>query len=296
MVNYLGSAGTRELTAATTATMMMEVSGAALLAVVPVTAAAAAAGTLGGLLQTGLAVSPNVMSPDFSRIDPMAGARRIFSRRALIEMVKAIAKVGVVGYLVFQGSRGDLVRLMSLGEMPIAEAGRAALSLAAGMAMRAAFALLAIGVFDYLYQFYEFEMGLRMSKQEVKEETKETEGRPEVRSKIRERQRLLARKRMMAAVPKADVVIANPTHFAVALHYNPAKFAAPVCLARGADLLALKIREIARRHGVPIVENPPLAQALYRSVDVGHAIPSDLYRAVAEVLAFVYRLKGRMPA
>ena len=296
MTGFFAVAGGRELSPTLVGNMLRQAAEATVLMAAPVAGAAAVAGVGSGLLQTGLVSAPNLLSPDFSRIDPLSGAKRVFSRRALMEMVKALAKVAVVGYFAFQGVRGDLGRLMSLGDMKLGPAAGVVLSIASGMMVRAAASLAVIGALDYLYQFYEFEMGLRMTKQELKEEAKETEGRPEVRGKIKERQRQMARKRMMAQVPKADVVVTNPTHFAVALKYDPKLAAAPVCLAKGADLVAARIRQIAKDRQIPIVENPPLAQALYRTVEVGRTIPSDLYRAVAEVLAFVYRLKGRVPA
>lgn len=296
MTQFFATAGSKELSPALVGSMLLQSAEHAVLLAAPVAGTAALAGVGSGLLQTGLVSAPNLLSPDFSRIDPLSGAKRVFSRRALVEMVKALAKVAVVGYFALQGVRGDFARLMSLGEMRIGAAAGVVLAIASGMMVRAAVSLVVIGGLDYLYQFYEFEMGIRMTKQELKEEAKETEGRPEVKSKIKERQRQMARKRMMAQVPKADVVVTNPTHFAVALKYDPNLAAAPICLAKGADFVAAKIREIARQNHIPMVENPPLAQALYHTVEVGRTISSDLYRAVAEVLAFVYRLKGRVPA
>ena len=296
MTGFFAAAGTRELSPALVGNMMLQAAETSVLLAAPVAGAAVLAGVGTGLLQTGLVSAPNLLAPDFSRIDPLSGAKKVFSRRALVEMVKAVAKVAVVGYFAFQGVRGDMNRLIALGDMKLAPAAGMALSIASGMMVRAASSLAVIGALDYLYQFYEFEMGLRMTKQELREESKETEGRPEVRQKIKERQRQMSRRRMMAQVPKADVIVTNPTHFAVALQYDPKLASAPVCLAKGADLVAARIRRIAKLHQIPIVENPPLAQALYRTVEVGRTIPSDLYRAVAEVLAFVYRLKGRVPA
>ncbi len=166
--------------------------------------------------------------------------------------------------------------------------------LAAQVVIRTLGALLVVAFADYAYQRWEHERNLRMTRQELKQELKETEGDPQLRSRIRQRQREIARRRMMAAVPKADVVVTNPTHYACALSYVGPTMRAPRLVAKGQNYLALKIREVAREHRVPVVENPPLARALYVAVEIGDEIPPDLYRAVAEVLAFVYRLRGKV--
>ncbi len=161
------------------------------------------------------------------------------------------------------------------------------------MGIRVAAVLFIISVFDYAYQIWEFEKKLKMSKQEIKEEYKMTEGNPQIKSKIREKQRQMSLRRMMTEVPKADVIITNPTHFAIAIKYDAAKSEAPMVLAKGKDLIAQKIKEIAKDNKVPIVENKPLAQALFKTVDIGEMVPAELYKAVAEVLAFVYNLKNK---
>lgn len=153
-----------------------------------------------------------------------------------------------------------------------------------------------IGILDYGYQWWQYEKDLKMSKQEVKEEFKEMEGNPEIKSKIKQKQREISMRRMLSEVPKADVVITNPTHFAIAIQYEPKKAPAPVVIAKGQDYMAQRIKETAKTSGVEIVENKPLAQALYKAVDIGQQVPPDLYQAVAEILAFVYQVKGKQPA
>lgn len=211
---------------------------------------------------------------------------------ALVELLKALIKLAIVGAVAWVTVRSEWDEFFPLvGSEPWSvglHMGRAILKLGG----RTGVVLLALAALDYLYQRWEYERGLRMTKEEVKEEFKQQEGDPKVKGRIRQRQREMARRRMIAAVAEADVIITNPQHVAVALHYEQGSMNAPVVVAKGADYLALRIRQEARRHGVPLVENRPLAQALYRGVDVGDQIPVNLYKAVAEVLAYVYRQRG----
>lgn len=264
------------------------------LVAAPVAGAVLVAGLLANYLQVGVLFSLDPVTPDFSRIDPLQGLRRLFSRRSLAELLKAVAKVVVIGYIAYRtvtAQLGDLPALVDLA--PAALLNRVA-DLAATVIFRVLLAMLALAILDYLYQRHEFLQQMRMTRQEVKEEFKETEGSPEMRAAIRKRQRELSRRRMMAEVPKADVVVTNPIHFAVALRYDQGQMDAPQVVAKGAGYVALKIRQVAEAHGVPVVENPPLARSLYSGVELGEKIPAELFQAVAEVLAFVYRLKGRI--
>ncbi len=231
--------------------------------------------------------------PDFGRINPIAGTGRLFSPRSLVELLKSTVKMAVLGvsvYVALGGVVGQLGALMGtdvsvvFGELMN---GAASVLLAAGTA----FLVLAVG--DYLYQRYEMERSLRMSKEDIKEETKSNEGSPQMKRKLRERGRAVARRRMLRKVAKADVVVVNPTHFAVALAYDAARMHAPQVLAKGVDEFAKRIREEALLRHVPIVENPSVARALYDLVDVDGYVPGELFQAVAEVLAYVYRLKNR---
>jgi flagellar biosynthetic protein FlhB len=227
------------------------------------------------------------------KLNPINGMKHIFSMRSVVEMFKSLLKLTVVGLMVYWILSSEKKRFLELAHMPVQDifAFAASLILRLGMMVAAVLFLIAIG--DYMYQKFEYEKSLRMSKQDIKDEYKNTEGDPFIKGKIRERQRRMAMMRMMQEVPKADVVITNPTHFAVALKYDPDKMDAPTVVAKGQDYLALRIRELARKNDVVMMENKPLARALYERSEVGDSVPGDMFQAVAEVLAYVYRLKGR---
>lgn len=247
---------------------------------------------LAGAAQAGLVFTSVPLAPRLDRLDPVAGLRRLWSRRVLVELLKAVLKVAVVGAVLVRGflaARAEL--LSSLGAPPAAVLLEAA-AWARRLFLWGAGAYLAVAVLDYAYQRWEHQQSLRMSVQEWKQDQKETEGDPLLKQRLRQRQRQLARQRMLHEVPRADVVVTNPTRYAVALRYDPATMAAPVVVAKGRDALAARIRALAEEHGVPIMEEPPLARALYQAVEVGQEIPEELYVAVAEVLAFVWRLRG----
>jgi flagellar biosynthetic protein FlhB len=246
---------------------------------------------LAAFAQVGPGLWPKRLLPDLKRIDPFAGFKRLFSMRTLVEGVKSVLKLAIVavaGYVGLAGAIPDLARLTTVD--PSAFPG-----LVGDMAFRVAFLIaalmLGLGVLDYLYQRFDFERSIRMSLQEIKDEMKREEGDPLIKSTIRKRGRALAMRRMMQEVPRADVVVTNPTHLAVALRYDAATMAAPTVTAKGADEVARRIRQIAADHGVPVVEERPLAQALYRTVELGSQVPPQLYQAVAQVLAYVYRMR-----
>ncbi|MDJ1158437.1 flagellar biosynthesis protein FlhB [Chelatococcus sp. SYSU_G07232] len=232
------------------------------------------------------------LMPQLSRISPGAGFKRIFGREALVQFGKGLLKIAIIGALawtVLWGERDRLDVLARLDPVAILPASQD-LVLKLMTAVLAALAFLAAG--DFLYQRFSWRKRLRMTKQELKQEFKETEGNPEIKSRVRQLRTTRAKKRMMAAVPKATVVIANPTHFAVALRYDK-KMPAPVCVAKGVDALALRIRALAEESGVAVVENPPLARTLYAAVEIDAEIPVEHYKAVAEVIGYVLRLRGR---
>lgn len=243
--------------------------------------------------QVGLMFNPSVIQPQLNRINPFEGMKRLFSKRAIVECLKSVLKVVIVGWIVFTQVRNRLPWLTNLAALDISNSfllvGNSIFALVQALGLT----LLILAVLDYFYQKWEFEKNIRMTRHEVKEEFKQLEGDPLVRSRIRQKQRELASRRMMQAVPTADVIITNPTHIAVALLYEADRMSAPEVVAKGAGIVAEKIRELANQHGVPLVENQPLARALYRSVEVGQQIPAELYAAVAEVLAFVYRLRRK---
>jgi flagellar biosynthetic protein FlhB len=264
-------------------------------AAAPIAGACMAAGLIANFAQVGVHLSPQALKPNFAKINPVAGAKNVFGSRIIFEFFKALAKVGVVGTIVAMTLIPQLTHLaVGVGVSP-ALLGTIAAGSAAGIAQRAAIAFVLIAVVDYVYQKRRHDKQLRMTKQEVKDEAKQHELPSEVKGAIRRRQIQAARKRMMAAVPQADVVVTNPTHFAVALKYDGSN-PAPEVVAKGQDLVAKQIRRIAEESDVPVVENPPLARALHRTVEVGQLIPEDLYEAVAQVLAFVYRLARRRRA
>ena len=233
----------------------------------------------------------------FDKFNPVKGLKKIISARSLVEMLKGLAKASLLMFMLYRFLRNEQDLFLSIMLYPMEEGAAIMMSKIWGLGIRMALVLLLIGVADYAYQKWTFEKSIRMSKQDIKDEHKQSEGDPLIKSKIRQKQRELARSRMMSDVPKADVVVTNPTHVAVAIQYDQQTMQAPVVLAKGEGHIAMKIREIAEEHKIPIVENKPLARLLLAQVEVGESIPQDLYRAVAEVLAFVYRLKekGRAP-
>jgi flagellar biosynthetic protein FlhB len=253
----------------------------------------AAAGLFVSFAQTGVHWAGERPVFDLSRLNPVAGFRRVFSAQGLIELLRAFLKLAVIGLVAYQYLAGESAALLQLSQMDLPEAVGQWAALAFGLLWRVAGAYLVLGVLDYFYQRWQYQRNLRMTRQEVKEEFKQNEGNPQIKGFVRQQQRRLARQRMLTAVPKADVVITNPTHFAVALHYDRATMSAPKVVAKGAALVAQRIKDLARDHGVPVLENPPLARTLYRLVEIDSEVPPDLYIAVAEVLAFVYGVKQR---
>ncbi len=246
------------------------------------------------LPQVGFHLTPKVLIPKFSKISPASGLKRIFSLNGCVEVLKGFGKVLLIGWLAYGTVRPELHNLSALGALPLSGALAYGAILAFKLVIKVWLAMVVLAFLDYLFQKWNFEKELRMTKQEVKEEMKETEGDPRVKARIRSVQMNLARQRMMHEIPKADVVITNPDHVAVALRYDRLKDMAPILVAKGAGLLCMRIKEIAREHYVPVVENPPLARFLYRNVELDHEIPVEMYRVVAEVLTYVYRLKKKV--
>ena len=250
-------------------------------------------GSAASLAQTGLLWRSDGIQLELARINPLKGLSRIFSLRSVMELVKGLLKIGVITGVGLFVVRHDVLRVPGLMDFDLA----AILGMTGWLALKIALAvcgvIVVLGGLDYFYQRYEWERGLRMSKEEIKEEHKSAEGDPLIKSRVRTAQRDLSRKRMMAAVKTADVVVTNPTHLAVALKYDSTRRAAPVVVAKGAGLVAERIRELARHHGVPVVEHKFVARTIFKLVEVGKEIPGDLYRAVAEILAFVYRARGQ---
>jgi flagellar biosynthesis protein FlhB len=251
------------------------------------------AGLMGNILQVGLLFSSEAITPKFSKIDPFKGLQRLFSLRSLVELIKNILKMAIVGFVAYLTIKGESHQLFSLVHLGVTNILGYIGEVSFKILYSACWILLILAVLDYGYQKWEHERNLKMSIKEIREENKQTEGDPLIKWRIKKLQREMARKRMMAAVPKADVVITNPTHLAVAICYEPETMTAPRVVAKGADFLAEKIKEIARESGVPVIENRLVAQVLYKMTAVEQAIPENLYKAIAEILAYVYSFKRK---
>jgi flagellar biosynthetic protein FlhB len=277
----MSGAGLGELFAATLKSLV--------LGIAPVAGVCLLAGVLANVAQTGIKPATEALKPDPKRLNPLTGARNVFGTRLLFETAKNLAKVAVVGAIVAQALVPRLTELSAtVGSSPAALAAMLSRMVVA-IAQRAALAYLLIAAIDLGYQRFRHERSLRMSKQELREEMKQHSLPAEVKGALRRRQLQAARARMMAAVPQADVVVVNPTHFAVALKYDGTR-PAPECVAKGQDLIALQIRRLAEQHDVPVVEDRPLARSLHAAIEIGQVVPEELYQAVAQVLAYVYRV------
>jgi len=239
----------------------------------------------------GWSFSTEALTPQFNRLDPMAGVKRMFSGQAVAELMKTLGKFGVVGLIAILVLRREMPALMGLGSEPTGAAIAHAIRLSGQGLVSVSAGLLLIAGFDVPYQLYSYAKQLKMTREEVRQEMKEAEGSPEVKGQIRRMQREIANRRMMQDVPKADVIVTNPTHFAVALRYDDKKMRAPIVVAKGADVIAARIREVAGEHNVPIFEAPPLARVLFRNVEIGHEVPASVYVAVAQVLSYIFQLK-----
>lgn len=258
----------------------------------PVFLAAITGGYIANVMQIGFMLTSEPLKMDIGRLNPIKGMQRIFSKRAIAEMIKSVLKTCLVGYIAFSYFWKELPGVTVLMDYSILPATAVIGRIAFGASWRVILVLFILAIADYTYQVYEYEESLKMSKQEVKEEYKNIEGDPQIKAKIREKQRQMAARRMMQEVPKSTVIITNPTHIAVAIKYEEG-LDAPLLVAKGQDFLAERIKEIAREHNVVIVENKPLARLIYKKVEIGTYIPVDLYQAVAEVIAYVYKIKKR---
>jgi len=247
---------------------------------------------LGNVGQFGLLFSPAPITPKMDNINPVMGFQRIFSLRTSVELLKALVKLVLIGWVSYSAFRGVFEQIVLQSARPLKAIFAAAVEMSYSLGLKIVLALLAIAILDYIFQRYEYERRLRMTRQEVKDEYRQLEGDPLVRARIRQLQREAARRRMVSEVPRADVVITNPVHLAVAVRYDPGANRPPVIVAKGARLVAERIKELARKSSVPIHEDPPLARALFEA-PVGAEVPAALYHAVAQVLAFVYHTSRR---
>ncbi|MBK9292911.1 MAG: flagellar biosynthesis protein FlhB [Oligoflexia bacterium] len=266
----------------------------AFMVIAPVMGIAVLTGILSTVMQIGFLTSWEQVSPDLNRINPINGFAKIFNLRNLFEGTKSVFKIIIVSAVAYLVLKKELEFTPQLVQLSVAQIfiyiGMVIFKLLGSICAL----LVMLAIIDYAFQRWDLEKRMRMTKQEVKEEFKQREGDPLIKSRIKRIQRELAQKRMMDAIPKADVVITNPTHIAVVLKYDRENMAAPTLVAKGADLIAEKIKSIARQHNVPVVENKPLARTIFKTLKIGQAIPKSLYNAVAEVLAYVYKIKGKI--
>ncbi len=246
------------------------------------------------MLQFKFQISTKPLKPKFSKLNPISGMKRLFSKDKIVELIKSIAKIVLIMFIVYSTVKDDWVYLVKFYGMPLNQAIEAIGNIVINMGLKISLVFMIVAFVDLIYQRRKFNNDIKMTKQEVKDEYKNAEGDPQIKGKIRSKMREASQRRMMQDVPKADVVITNPTHFAVAIKYDASTGSAPIVLAKGADYVAQKIKEIARENKVEIVENKPLARMLYANVDIGQEVPPELYQAVAEVLAMVYKMQGKI--
>ena len=276
--------------------LMMSAGKATLLAVAPIALACMLGGVASSVGMVGFRPSGKALKPDFRRINPLSGAKNLFGPNALVETGKSVAKVGVIAGIVAVALLPRLPEFGGMVGISPTDFGSILATDMGSLVKRAAFAYLVIGLADFAWQKRRTEKSMKMDKQEIRDEAKNANLPAEVRSMIRRRQMEASRKRMMANVPTADVVVTNPTHYSVALRYDTSRADAPEVVAKGKGIIALRIRELAAEHGVPVIPDPPLARGLYASVEIGHLIPEEFFGAVAAVLAFVYRTAARRAA
>ncbi len=261
----------------------------------PILAVAFISAIVLNVVQTGFIYAPTKLKPDFKKINPLNGFKRIFSSATIFELGKSILKTVVLAIIIIQSLRDEFATFSAYSQLRPAAAILKVFDIGMTMGIKIGGALLALAIADVIYQWWKYQKDLRMTKQEVKEENKQLEGDPQIKSRIRQKQRQMSMRRMMQNMQNADVVITNPTHYAVALRYKEGKDAAPVVLAKGADFLAQKIKEKARELNITIVENKPVARALYAACEIGDLIPENMYQAIADILIYVYRQTNRVP-
>ncbi len=287
------TAGSINLTANNFHKLFVESISSVLLSLAPLSLGLVIIGLTTSFTQVGFVISSEALKPNWQKLNPINGIKKVvFSSRALVELLKGLIKISLLGIIAFFALSDAMKEAMGLADADINSIvgfiGRTTL----GISMTIGVAYVVIALADFLYQRYDYERELRMTKQEIKDENKQNEGDPLIKSRIRTIQRQIAYKRMMQEVPKADVVVTNPTHIAIALKYDVEKMAAPKVVAKGGELIAQKIRDLANENNVPVIEDKPLARLLYQSVDVGEQIPEKLFQAVAQLLALVYRMKN----
>lgn len=282
-----------DLTVSNSVQIFAEIIYQGLILLAPIFAITMIIAFLGNYVQIGLLLSSDPLMMKLNKLNPIEGAKRIFAMRAVVEFLKSILKIIVIGVIVSFTLWNQRMEIVSLSSLPLNQILTYVAHITVILGLQVGIVLIILAVFDYMYQKYDFEKNQRMSKQDIKDEYKKSEGDPLIKGKIREKQRRMAMQRMMQEIPKADVIITNPTHFAVAVRYDVNQMEAPTVIAKGQDYIALKIKEIAKEHNIITMENKPLARALFQQVEIGQSIPNDLFQAVAEVLAYVYKIKQR---
>jgi flagellar biosynthetic protein FlhB len=250
-------------------------------------------GIVANVAQFGFLFTLKSITPSFGKLNPINGFKNLFSKRIFVQLAKQLLKLAAVAIILYVEISKNISFFAQVGQSSPAQMIELTMNLIYGIAWKFGALLVIVGILDYAYERWQLEENLKMSKQEVKDEWRQSEGNPEARGAMKKRQRETSRRRMMQAVPRATVVVTNPTHFAVALEWDEMQMEAPVVIAKGADLIAKRIRDLAKEHNIPIMENPPLARTLYHKVELDQAIPPNLYAAVAQVIAFVYKLKRK---
>ena len=273
--------------------MLLELFRRGLKIVAPLFVALMAVGLLSNIAQVGFLFSTKAIAPKFSKLDPLKGFGRMVSKQALVELIKSLFKIAVVGCVTYFTVKDELDQIIPLMDKEIWSIMTYIGNVCFKILLRTCWVLIVLAVIDYVFQKWDYMQEAKMTKQEVKDEFKQREGDPLIKSRVRQAQREMAKRRMMEAVPKADVVITNPTHLAIALEYNTQNMSAPQLTAKGSRLMAERIKAIAQENNIPIVENKPLARALFKGVEIGQEIPTVFYKAVAEVLSYVYQLKNK---
>lgn len=264
-----------------------------LLTFLPIVLPLTVVGVFANYIQTGFLLTSEPLKPKLSKLNPLNGFKRIFSSRTAVELLKDIGIVSIVGYVAYNFVKDNYIKILNVGNLSINSLGSVMGDLVISIFTKITIIMVILALADYIYQRYMYNKDLKMTKQEVKEEFKQDEGDPQIKSKIKQKQREFATRRMMQSVPDATVVVTNPTHLAVALKYEEGRSEAPIVVAKGSDYVALKIKEIAKKNEVPVIENKPLARLLYSEVDIDSEIPVNMYQAVAEILALVLKLKKK---
>lgn len=293
MVYFLQSGMLQDINEMSIKSIVLTILMKAALCILPVVVPIMIAGIVASLMQTGFLLTGESLKPKFSKLNPISGFKNMFSKKSFVDLLKNLAVVTIIGFIGFLYVRDNYDKILQISNTYLPSLGGQVQDLVVGIFFQVSVVLVIIAAADYFVQFRFHQKDLRMTKQEIKEEYKQMEGDPQIKSKIKQKQREMATRRMMASVADATVVITNPTHFSIALKYEEGNNEAPKVVAKGADLVALKIKEVAKKNDVPIIENKPLARMIYEQVDIDREIPQEMYQAVAEILAMVYKLKNK---